>query len=69
MSEGGRLDVPAHRVIAAGGRLGGYGGHEQLKRALLMAEGVRMRGTRVAIEECRWQRSSRKAASRKSQSG
>jgi hypothetical protein len=60
MSEGGRPDVPAHRVIAAGGRLGGYGGHEQLKRALLMAEGVRMRGTRVAIEDCRWQRSSRK---------
>ncbi len=47
MSEGGRPDVPAHRVIAAGGRLGGYGGHEQLKRSLLLAEGVTFRGIRV----------------------
>ena len=28
-----RPDVPCHRVIAAGGRLGGYGGREVLKRA------------------------------------
>ena len=35
----GRPDVPCHRVIAAGGRLGGYGGNEALKRALLAAEG------------------------------
>ena len=47
MSEGGRPDVPAHRVIAAGGRLGGYGGQEQLKRSLLMSEGVTFRGARV----------------------
>jgi len=47
MSEGGRPDVPAHRVIAAGGRLGGYGGQEQLKRSLLLAEGVTFRGARV----------------------
>jgi methylated-DNA-[protein]-cysteine S-methyltransferase len=47
MSEGGRPDVPAHRVIAAGGRLGGYGGHEHLKRSLLLAEGVTFRGARV----------------------
>src|SRR6476661_5284534 len=39
--------VPCHRVIAAGGRLGGYGGSEALKRALLMAEGVVGSGTRV----------------------
>jgi O-6-methylguanine DNA methyltransferase len=32
--------VPCHRVIAAGGRLGGYGGSEGLKRSLLVAEGV-----------------------------
>jgi O-6-methylguanine DNA methyltransferase len=32
--------VPCHRVIAAGGRLGGYGGSEGLKRALLQAEGI-----------------------------
>jgi O-6-methylguanine DNA methyltransferase len=39
--------VPCHRVIAAGGRLGGYGGSEGLKRALLRAEGVAVAGTRV----------------------
>ena len=39
--------IPCHRVIAAGGRLGGYGGSEALKRALLVAEGVPVAGTRV----------------------
>ena len=39
--------VPCHRVIAAGVRLGGYGGSEGLKRALLMAEGVTVTGRRV----------------------
>jgi O-6-methylguanine DNA methyltransferase len=39
--------VPCHRVVAAGGRLGGYGGSEGLKRALLGAEGVAVSGTRV----------------------
>jgi O-6-methylguanine DNA methyltransferase len=42
-----RPDVPAHRVIAAGGRLGGYGGSEALKRALLMAEGLVVAGAKV----------------------
>ena len=42
-----RPDVPYHRVVAAGGRLGGYGGREALKRALLVAEGVTVVGTRV----------------------
>ena len=42
-----RPDVPCHRVIAAGGRLGGYGGNEVLKRALLTAEGVIVSGSRV----------------------
>jgi O-6-methylguanine DNA methyltransferase len=42
-----RADVPCHRVIAAGGRLGGYGGSEALKRALLAAEGVVVSGARV----------------------
>ncbi len=44
----GRPDVPCHRVIAAGGRLGGYGGSESVKRALLMAEGIGFRGKRIA---------------------
>ena len=43
----GRPDVPCHRVIAAGGRLGGYGGSGVLKRQLLMSEGVVFRGNRV----------------------
>jgi methylated-DNA-[protein]-cysteine S-methyltransferase len=43
----GRPDVPCHRVIAAGGRLGGYGGSELLKRQLLMNEGVIVHGNRV----------------------
>ena len=42
-----RADVPCHRVIAAGGRLGGYGGSEVLKRSLLVAEGVPVSGSRV----------------------
>lgn len=51
----GRSDVPCHRVIAAGGRLGGYGGHEVLKRSLLVAEGVPVAGARVRdLEHVRW---------------
>jgi O-6-methylguanine DNA methyltransferase len=51
----GRPDVPCHRVIAAGGRLGGYGGSELLKRALLVAEGVVVAGSRVReLERVRW---------------
>jgi len=53
MRECRRPDVPCHRVIAAGGRLGGYGGREALKRSLLTAEGVPMRGSRVLLESCR----------------
>ena len=39
--------VPCHRVVAAAGRLGGYGGNEGLKRALLGAEGLTVSGARV----------------------
>jgi methylated-DNA-[protein]-cysteine S-methyltransferase len=39
--------LPAHRVIAARGALGGYGGNLPLKRALLSKEGVIVRGNRV----------------------
>jgi O-6-methylguanine DNA methyltransferase len=50
-----RLDVPCHRVIAAGGRLGGYGGHEALKRSLLVAEGILVSGSHVRdLERVRW---------------
>lgn len=48
--------VPCHRVIAAGGRLGGYGGNLELKRALLRAEGVLVSGARVRdFAGRRWQ--------------
>jgi methylated-DNA-[protein]-cysteine S-methyltransferase len=51
----GRPDVPCHRVIAAGGHIGGYGGNEGVKRALLSAEGITFRGRRVAeLKECRF---------------
>lgn len=47
--------APCHRVIASGGRLGGYGGHESLKRALLEAEGIRVRGRSIAgFSAVRW---------------
>ena len=50
-----RPDVPCHRVVAAGGRLGGYGGRETLKRSLLAAEGVALRGQRIPLDKYRWQ--------------
>src|SRR5262245_40070289 len=50
-----RPDVPCHRVIAAGGRLGGYGGSEVPKRSLLVAEGVIVSGTRIReLDRVRW---------------
>lgn len=53
-----RPDVPCHRVIAAGGRLGGYGGREAMKRALLSAEGIAVSGSRVReLGRVLWRRS------------
>ncbi|PWT83928.1 MAG: cysteine methyltransferase [Blastocatellia bacterium] len=50
-----RPDIPCHRVIAAGGRLGGYGGSEALKRSLLIAEGLRLSHSRVLdLGRVRW---------------
>jgi O-6-methylguanine DNA methyltransferase len=40
-------DVPCHRVVAAQGALGGYGGEPGLKRSLLQAEGITVRGKRI----------------------
>ena len=39
--------TPCHRVVAAGGRLGGYGGNPAMKRALLAAEGIAVAGGRI----------------------
>jgi O-6-methylguanine DNA methyltransferase len=47
--------VPCHRVIAAGGGLGGFGGSLQLKRERLRAEGLEVTATRVRrFQEIRW---------------
>ena len=47
--------MPCHRVIAAGGALGGYGGNLQLKRELLRAEGLEVGLTRVrGFAHVRW---------------
>ena len=47
--------LPYHRVIAAGGRLGGYGGHEGVKQALLRQEGLPVSGGRVrGFARYRW---------------
>lgn len=39
--------VPCHRVVGAGGLVGGYGGNEELKRALLRAEGLEVGRRRI----------------------
>ena len=47
--------TPCHRVIAAGGALGGYGGSIQLKRELLRAEGLEVGPSRVRrFPDVRW---------------
>jgi O-6-methylguanine DNA methyltransferase len=47
--------IPCHRVIAAGGKLGGYGRDLFAKRALLLAEGIMVTGGRVRdFAEKRW---------------
>jgi O-6-methylguanine DNA methyltransferase len=47
--------VPCHRVIAADGRLAGYGGAPEVKRMLLQAEGIVVRGMRVrSLADVRW---------------
>lgn len=55
MREAREPGLPYHRVIAAGGRLGGYGGHEGLKQALLRQEGLPVGGGRVrGFTRYRW---------------
>jgi O-6-methylguanine DNA methyltransferase len=47
--------LPYHRVIAAGGRVGGYGRNPHLKVALLVAEGHTIRRGRIlGFKEKRW---------------
>jgi O-6-methylguanine DNA methyltransferase len=47
--------LPYHRVIAAGGALGGYGGNTALKRSLLVAEGLTVTARRVKqFDKVKW---------------
>ena len=47
--------TPCHRVVGAGGALGGYGGNQSLKRALLHAEGLEISIGRLRrFREVRW---------------
>jgi methylated-DNA-[protein]-cysteine S-methyltransferase len=39
--------TPCHRVVGAGGALGGYGGNLQVKRELLRAEGLQVGVRRI----------------------
>jgi len=39
--------TPCHRVVASGGRLGGFGGNPAMKQALLAAEGVIVSSGRI----------------------
>lgn len=55
MSRAPAPGLPYHRVVAAGGRLGGYGGSESLKANLLRAEGIAIRGRRIRqFDDVRW---------------
>jgi O-6-methylguanine DNA methyltransferase len=47
--------LPYYRVVASGGRLGGYGGAPGLKASLLAAEGLTIRRERVVnFRRHRW---------------
>jgi O-6-methylguanine DNA methyltransferase len=65
MRECGSRDVPCHRVVAAGGALGGYGGRLELKRALLRAEGVLVTGSRIRDFATRRWRAPRRGTARR----
>jgi len=52
--------LPYHRVVAANGRLGGFGRHPQMKAGLLAAEGHTIRrGRIVGFADRRWTGGSR----------
>jgi alkylated DNA nucleotide flippase Atl1 len=54
--------VPCHRVVGAGGALGGYGGSPQVKRELLRAEGLEVGVSSVrAFKTVRWQQTSKRS--------
>jgi methylated-DNA-protein-cysteine methyltransferase-like protein len=51
----GDPSIPCHRVTGANGALGGYGSSPLLKRQLLIAEGITLRGGRLReFAKIRW---------------
>jgi O-6-methylguanine DNA methyltransferase len=48
MAQGTVPGLPYHRVVSAGGRLGGYGSGLAFKAELLRSEGLTIRGDRIA---------------------
>ena len=55
MRGSGDPGTPCHRVVAAGGALGGYGGNLQLKRELLRREGLEVGVSRIRrFSAVRW---------------
>jgi O-6-methylguanine DNA methyltransferase len=55
MAHARRPGLPYHRVVGAGGRVGGYGSAPHLKAALLAAEGHTVRRGRLrTFAERRW---------------
>ena len=62
--------VPCHRVIAAGGGIGGYGSSLHLKRDLLRAEGLEVGVSRIRrFEDVRWPGRSKRAEKRPHRAG
>jgi hypothetical protein len=62
--------VPCHRVIAAGGGLGGYGSFLHVKRELLRAEGLDVGMTRVRrFADVRWPNAAKMSSFRASGRG
>jgi O-6-methylguanine DNA methyltransferase len=67
MRDGAEPGAPCHRVIGAGGALGGYGGNLQLKRELLRAEGIEVGVARVRrFNDVRWKPTAPKSTMTKS---
>lgn len=51
----GDPSIPCHRVTGANGALGGFGSSPLLKRQLLIAEGITLRGARLReFAKIRW---------------
>ncbi len=68
MRECTRQDVPCHRVVAAAGKLGGYGGNLEMKRALLRAEGLQVSASTIReFRAKRWPFDSRASRARSGQ--